>query len=87
MLWIVPLNNPSMLRSKKVQDIISLKFGCFVERELKERANLLYQILRTVVSSDNKRNTTKNMEKKTLAIAMAAGILLKARNKDINKEI
>ena len=72
-----------MLRSKKVQDIISFKFGCFVERELKEQANLLYQILRTVVSSDSKRNTTKNMEKKTLAIAMAAGILLKARNNDM----
>lgn len=79
------LNNPSMLRSKKVQDIISFKFGCFVEKELKERANLLYQVLRTVVSSDSKRNTTKNMEKKTLAIAMAAGILLKARNEDYLK--
>ena len=81
-IGLCSLNNPSMLRSKKVQDI-SPKFGCFVERELKERANILYQILRTVVSSDSKRNTTKNMEKKTLAIALAAGILLKARNKDM----
>ena len=77
------LNNPSILRSKKVRDIVSFKFGDFVEKELKERADLLYQILRTVVSSDSNRNTTKNMEKKTLAMAMAAGILLKARNKDL----
>lgn len=77
------LNNPSILRSKKVRDIVSFKFGDFVEKELKERADLLYQILRTVVSSDSNRNTTKTMEKKTLAMAMAAGILLKARNKDM----
>ena len=34
-IGLCSLNNPSMLRSKKVQDI-SPKFGCFVERELKE---------------------------------------------------
>lgn len=66
-----------------MQDITSFKFGEFVDNDLKERATLLYQILRTVVSADSNRNTTKNMEKKKLAMAMAAGILLKARNKDM----
>ena len=75
-------NNPSILRSKKVQDI-NFKFVDFVEKELKERAAFLYQVLRTVVSSNSNRNTTKTMEKKTLAVAMAAGLLLKARNKDM----
>ena len=68
-------NNPSILRSKKVQDI-NFKFVDFVEKELKERTAFLYQVLRTVVSSNSNRNTTKIIEKKTLAVAMAAGLLL-----------
>ena len=79
------LNNSSMLRSKTVCDIVSFKFGDFVNKELiKERASLLYQFLFTVACSKaSSRNTVKTLEKKILAMAMAAGILLKARNKDM----
>ena len=73
-----------MLRSKTVRDIVSFKFGDFVNKALKERANLLYQFLFTVACSKaSSRNTVKTPEKKIPAMAMAAGILLKARNKDM----
>ena len=78
------LNNSSMLRSKTVRDIVSFKFGDFVNKELKEHASLLYQFLFTVACSKaNSRNTVKTPEKKIVVMAMAAGILVKARNKDM----
>lgn len=65
------------MRSKKVQDI-NFKFVDFVEKELKERAAFLYQVLRTEVFQTAIGTLPKLWRRK-----MAAGLHLKAINKDM----
>ena len=70
-----------MLRCKAESQIVNFKFADFVNIELKERASLFHQFLFAVACPPGaSRNTVKAPEKKILGIAMAAGILMKARN-------
>ena len=79
------VNDPSMLRCKAESQIVNFKFADFVNKELKERASLFHQFLFAVACPPGaSRNTVKTPEKKILGIAMAAGILMKARNKHMS---
>ena len=74
------MNDPSMLRCKAESQIVKFKFADFVNKELKKRASLFHQFLFAVACPPGAfRNTVKTPEKKILGIAMAAGILMKAR--------
>ena len=70
-----------MLRCKAESQIVNFKFADFVNKELKECASLFNQFLFAVACPPGaSRNTVKTPEKKILEIAMASGILMKARN-------
>ena len=74
-----------MLKCKAESQIVNFKFADFVNKELKEHTSLFYQFLFAVASPPGaSRNTVKTPEKKILGIAMAAGILMKARNKHMS---
>ena len=74
-----------MLSVLAESQIVNFKFADFVNKELKECASLFHQFLFAVACPPGaSRNTVKTPEKKILGIAMAAGILMKARNKHMS---
>lgn len=84
--YICKPSSNSILRQKNVEQLEEFSWEKFLENEIKEKANILHNLVTTVCGTkfSNSRNALKTSERKIPAMGMALACLLKARNQNMS---
>ena len=84
--YICKPSSNSVLRQKNIEQLAEFSWEKFLENEIKEKANILYNLVTTVCGTkfSNSRNALKTSERKVPAMGMALPCLLKARNQNMS---
>ena len=76
----------SILRQRKIEQLAEFSREKFLQNEIKENANILYNLVTTVCGTKvfNPRNVLKTSERKVPEMGMALTCLFKARNQNMS---